>query len=319
MLARHPALLLPATVDENMLFVQVRVNGGPPSTFLISTAVPRTHVDMRLGLQVDGAAELEIGGRPVTVPSIGVMDLGFFSVVEDVKLDGILGMVVLRQFVVEMDFDAANDRLHDPGFRYAGAGEAIPIRIEKNKPYLRARLKMPRKKELVREYLVDTGSGGAIADELFKPQGEPIGPDLGRAEYVKIGRFRFDGANGTTGAMKIGGELLKRFHVIFDFPRGRMILEPNRHFADALLFDTSGLELENHPDGLKVAQVYARTPAAEAGLAAGDVLIAIDGQPAHALGLERVRRMFHQVRTHQLTVRRGERDLTLPLALRKLL
>lgn len=319
MLALLLAVLLPATIYENMFVVQLRVNGGPPSTFLISTAVPRTHVDTRMGLKADSPAELDIGGRRVTVPSVGVMDLGFFAVVEDVKLDGVLGMDVLQQFVVEMDFNSAIVRLHDPGFRYAGAGEAIPIRIEKNKPYLRAKLKMPRKKELVREYLVDTGSGGAIVDELFKPQGEPIGPDLGRAEYVKIGRFRFDGANGTTGTMRIGGELLKRFHVIFDFPRSRMILEPNRHFADALIFDTSGLELENHPDGLKVAQVYPGTPAAEAGLAAGDVVIAIDGQATRVLGLERVRQMFHQVRTHELTVRRGGRDLTLPLALRKLL
>ena len=311
---------VPATVHENMLFVQVRVDGGAPKTFLVDTAVPRTFAGTHLGLKADVEAELDIGGRRVRVPKIGVMDLGFFAVTEDLPLDGILGMDVFQQFAVEMDFDSALVRLHDAAdYRYDGGGEVVSVTIEKSKPFLRARLKMRGKPERIRTYLLDTGSGGSLSDELFKPDGEPIGPDLGRAEYVKIGSFRFDGANGTTGGMRIGGELLKRFNLIADFSRSRIILEPSRHFRDALLFDTSGLELENDAAGLKIAQVYKRTPAADAGLAPGDLITAIDNQPTRTLGLTRVRLMFHQVRTHRLTVLRGGKEMTVTLALRKLL
>jgi len=300
---------VPATVHENMIFVEARVNGGAPGTFLVDTAAPRSFADPRLGVKADSEAELDIGGLQTKVPSLGALDLGFFSVTEDLQLDGVLGMDVLRQFAVELDFDAALVRFLPAG--YEGAGEVIPVRIEKNKPYLRAKLKMPGKPAVMDDYLLDSGSGGAIVDERF--------PGLGRAEYITIGSFRFAGANGTNGERKIGGELLKRFNVIADFARSRIILEPNRHFRDALLFDTSGLELENHEAGLKIAQVYPRTPAAEAGLAAGDIIKTIDAQPARVLGLDRVRKMFHQVRTHTLTVLRGGKELTITLKLRTLI
>ena len=311
---------VPATVHENMLFVQARINGGAPATFLVDTAAPRSFVDSRLGVKADTEAELDIGGVRVKTPKIGTMALAFFATSEDLHLDGILGMDVFQQFAVELDFDAALVRFHPAEeYRYSGTGEVIPVRIDKNKPYIQTQLKMPGAAAMTREYLLDTGSGGAIADELFQPKGEPIGPDLGRAEFIRIGSFRFDGANGTTGGRMIGGELLKRFNLIADFSHHRIILEPSRHFRDALLFDTSGLELENHDAGFNVVRVYPRTPAADAGLVAGDIIQAIDAQPSRVLGLIRVRLMFHQVRTHTLTVQRGGQELTITLKLRRLL
>lgn len=297
---------VPATVHENMLFVEARVNGGVPATFIVHTGASRTVVDPRLGVKADSEAELDIGGLRVKIPRIGTMDLGFFAISEDLKLDGVLGMDVFRQFAIELDFDAALVRFLPPGSE--GGGEAIPIRIEKNQPYLRAKLKMPGAKAVMRDYLLDTGSGGSISDELF--------PGLGRADYIIIGAFRFDGANGIGGGRRIGGELLKRFNVLADFSRNRVFLEPSRHFRDALLFDTSGLELENHANGFKVVQVEPRAPGAEAGLAIGDVITAIDG--SRVLGLTRVRLMFHQVRTHTLTVRRGGEERTITIKLRRL-
>jgi hypothetical protein len=299
-------LTVPATVHENMLFVEARVNGGAPGTFLVDTAAPRTFVDPRLGVKAESEAELDIGGLDVKVPKIATMDFGSFATTEDLKLDGVLGMDVLQQFAVELDFDAALVRFLPAG--YEGRGEVVPIRMEKNQPYLRAKLKMPGKPAMTREYLLDTGSGGAIVDELF--------PGLGRSEFFVIGSYRFDGANGIGGGRKIGGELLKRFNVIADFSRNRIILEPSRHVRDALLFDTSGLELENDARGFRVVEVQPRTPAAEAGLAIGDIITAIDG--SRTLGLTRVRLMFHEVRTHTLTVQRGDGELTITLHLRRL-
>ncbi|HEX8407504.1 MAG TPA: aspartyl protease family protein [Thermoanaerobaculia bacterium] len=311
------AISVPADVYENMLFVDVRVNGSPPRSFLLDTAVPKTMLDRRIHRK---SARLDIGGLELRVDDPGTIDLSFFESAEGRRLDGILGMDLFTRYAVEMDYDAGLVRFHEAAtFEYGGTGAVVPLVIADGKPFLDAKLKMPGQPERVRRYLVDSGSGGALADDLFMPEGEPVGPNLGRAEYVELGPFRFEGANGITGAMKIGGELLKRFTVIADFSRSRMMLEPNRHFRDAMLFDTSGLELEQVKAGLRVVQVYPRTPAADAGLRKGDVILRIDRQPALTLGIERVRRMFHQVRTHQLTILRGGKESQVTLALRLLI
>lgn len=310
------AVSVPAEVYENMLFVDASVR-GKPLRMLVDTAAPRTTFDPRSGVKDGEAVELDIGGQVFRAPKAGMMDLAFFETSEGLHLDGVLGMDLFQRFAVEMDYDAGLVRLHDAGsYCYSGNADIVPVAIRGSKPFIEAKLKMPGREELTREYLLDTGSGGALVDELFEPAGEPIGPDLGRAEHVIIGRFRFEGANGTTGTARIGGELLKRFNVIADFSRNRMILEPSRHFADALLFDTSGLELDND---FRIVQVYPRTPGAEADLRKDDVIVEVDGQPVARFGLNRLRLMFHQVREHQLKIRRGEKELMVPLKLRKLL
>jgi hypothetical protein len=317
-------IAVPAEVHENMLLLDVRVNGGKPLTFLLDTAAPRTLLDPRVAAMAKvadgGAASLDIGGLVFRAEKTSLLDLAFFEPLEGRALHGILGMDLFRAFAVEMDFDAGMVRFHDaPTFRYEGDGEVVPVTITKDRPFLTAKLKLRGKEEVERSYLIDSGSAGALSDPLFKPQGEPIGPDLDRAEYVAIGSFRFAGANGTTGDLKIGGELLKRFNIIADFARSRMILAPNRHFGDALLFDTSGIDFEQTATRFKIGQVYPRTPGAEAGLKVGDVILKIDGQPALTLGLIRVRLMFHQVRTHMLTIARDGKTLAVPLRLRRLL
>jgi hypothetical protein len=45
------------------------------------------------------------------------------------------------------------------------------------------------------------------------------------ADEVRLGRLRFPKVVGYSGGMKIGGALLRRFKVIFNYPRNRMILE----------------------------------------------------------------------------------------------
>lgn len=66
--------------------------------------------------------------------------------------------------------------------------------------------------------------------------------------------------NGVTGAdpMILGGELFHRF-TAFSIKAGyKMILEPNRHFRDAFIFDTFGVELNLEPqlNGFKVGYFF---------------------------------------------------------------
>ena len=83
----------------------------------------------------------------------------------------------------------------------------------------------------------------------------------------------------------LGGGVLRRFTVAFDYANRRMYLKPNAHVNEFDNFDRSGLWLLSDGDALKVADVAAGSAGDQAGLRAGDRITAIDGQAVaqHAL------------------------------------
>ena len=105
---------------------------------------------------------------------------------------------------------------------------------------MRGKILVPGQGLAEREWLVDTGSGDALNDDLLaattgeKKQltgGRGLGKEFqvtqASADRVELGRFRFRNVSGVTGGMKIGGGLLRCFTVLFDYPAKQMILEPN--------------------------------------------------------------------------------------------
>jgi S1-C subfamily serine protease len=128
------------------------------------------------------------------------------------------------------------------------------------------------------------------------------------------------GVSGGTGL--IGGEVLHRFTVIFDYNRQRIILEPNRHLRDESSVDASGADLRLAPESksFRVHSVRKGSPAAEAGLQEGDLITAIDRTPSTEFNLDQAQRMFaRDGREYLLNVRRGSELLQIRIKLRKLL
>jgi C-terminal processing protease CtpA/Prc len=120
----------------------------------------------------------------------------------------------------------------------------------------------------------------------------------------------------------IGGELLQRFKVIFDYAHKRMILEPNAGLAEPFEYDMSGIRLRAEGEDfktLKVRRVVENSPATEAGLREGDLISAIDGKPTVELSLSQINHMFKQEgKEYLLVINRGEEKKQIKLKLRRL-
>src|SRR5262249_9689078 len=121
----------------------------------------------------------------------------------------------------------------------------------------------------------------------------------------------------------IGGEVLRRFAVILDYRRQRMIITPNEDFSQSYETGMSGALLTAEGADLNTIKVYKTiedSPAALAGLLPGDIVVSIDGKPTSAMNLEQVNEMLKQEgRTVLLSIKRGNRILTVQIRFRRLI
>ena len=111
----------------------------------------------------------------------------------------------------------------------------------------------------------------------------------------------------------LGGEIFRRFKFILDIRRRQLILEPNSLIDAPFEEDMSGIDIAGDgPDfsNYVVNEVEADSPAAKAGVAEEDVLVAIDGRPASGFTLDEIRRMMRQDGSeYLLTLKRGDKTV----------
>jgi hypothetical protein len=274
----------------------------------------------------------------------------------DRVVDGVIGYTLFSRYVVEIDYQSLVVNLYEPkAYQYTGSGESIPIRILSNLPFARMKIPIEGRKPLEGEFIVDLGAGrftvilntplvesnnllAAAQKTIREPGAEGVGGDVkllvGRLPRLQLGSFTLanpvvhfaQDRKGTLASSDfsgvIGGELLHRFKVIFDYAHKRMILEPNASFADRFEYDMSGIRLRAEGADyktLRVRRVVENSPATEAGVREGDLISAIDGKPTAELSLSQLNHMFKQEgKEYLLGVIRGEEKKQTKLKLRRL-
>jgi hypothetical protein len=270
-------------------------------------------------------------------------------------IDGILGSEIFHRCVVEIDYQTQTIKLH-PANTYTASpqGVIIPISLVRRRPFVRAQIKFPGREAIEGKFIIDTGdSSGLSLHSRFVQKhallsqvsnGIPhftsgIAGEakeiLGRAEHFLLGEkvierpvVAFSQAEkGSTADASydgaIGGEILRRFKLTLDYSRGQMILEPNGNLAAPFEVDMSGMDLVAQGKAfatIQVLRVYENTPASQAGLRPGDILLEINGTAAGELGLEQVRQLFKlDEREYHLSLQRDGLPLHVGLVTRRLI
>ena len=221
-------------------------------------------------------------------------------------LQGMLGYELFRRIIVQVDYRDQTLTLIDPAkFDHADAGTAIPFEFTEQMPEVagsfegipgRFRIDTGARSELTLtspfaadhnereqhprgiEAISGSGIGGVSRSYVTRSSGLQLG-DLQLDNIVTELSTQQKGAFADPSyAGNIGGGLLKRFTVTFDYGHQLIYLKPRTDAVpDTGTYDRAGIWLQAAHEGIKVVDVVKDGPAARAGLQAGDVIRAVDG------------------------------------------
>ena len=245
-------------------------------------------------------------------PGLNVENLNFhinnYEVLSSVygeRIDGIIGYSFFSRYIVQINFDSLWIDIYSPGkFSYPSRGylmnpifTSLPI----------VNLDVRDKRKLNSHFYFDTGAGlcflmsERFADDsvILLKKRKPVITQaegmLGRlvmkqtlVREVKVGPYRFhqvptylydDVYNVTSypfaGGL-LGNELLRRFNITLNYPQRQIYLLPNSHFPEPFDYSYTGLGMYFIQGKIIIGEIIDGSPAAKAGLKAGDEIIAIN-------------------------------------------
>jgi len=313
-----------------------------------------------------------------------------FSPTLGVPIHGIIGNDLFRDFVVEINYKRRFIKFYDPGGYKHPEGrrsQTLPLTINHNKPYIDGNVLVQDDKHVGVRLLIDTGSSDAVwlfpdADKGLEVPANNYDDFLGKGlsgeifgkrtivNLIRFGDFSFKDAKAAFPDMQsfsslkavgsrngsIGGEILRRFNVVFNYPNNEVTLTKNGNYKDAFHFNMSGIELQHngvryiaeriadqrgvvHNDEksfgdvqilmenrtrlslvpeIIVSGIRAGSPAEEAGLQEGDVILAVNGKRVHRYKLQEIMHMLNEKEGKRIRVliERYNRDLLFSFVLR---
>jgi Aspartyl protease/PDZ domain len=374
-ISANNSVKIPFELSSNLILLQAKVNDSGPLWFILDTGADSTVIDSELAKDLrltprgkvvgtgsaGTAPAIVYRGVSIELPNVEALNLkisglpiDFLSAPLGRKISGVIGNDILKELVVEVDYANQVINLYEPkSYKYSGAGVVLPITIEENLPFVRARISLASRAPIAGKFELDSGSTGAttfntpfvdrfrLLDSISRTSKTRLGGVGGTAQAfsarlksMRFGSFelqnsvarfsratRGDDASSKYGGL-IGGEILRRFKMVFDYSRRQVILEANAYFSEPFEVDMSGLDLATEGEDYSIVvvnEVEKNSPGSEAGIQEEDIIEAIDGRPAKELTINQIRKMFMQHgKEYLVSLKRGQTDVRTKLRLRRL-
>ena len=307
---------------------------------------------------------------------------------------GIIGYELFRDFVVELNYGAQNVKFHDPE-HYSHTTKkkslTLPLDVVNRKAFIQGTVMIEESEDIPVKLLVDTGSSDALwlfhnpekgidipekhyEDYLGKGLNGDIFGKRTKVSGIKIGHYELNDAKAafpyreSFSSIKnlgnrngsVGGEILRRFNIVFDYPNQRITLKKNNKFSEPFQYNMAGIELQHNgvrylaeriadsrgivrsgkesdtfgnvqilfqnrtrlslvPE-IIVSGIRAGSPAQEAGLREGDVILAVNGKKVHNYKLQEILKMLNEKEGKKVRVliERYDRNLTFNFILKNM-
>ena len=205
-------------------------------------------------------------------------DINFSSQL-GIPVHGIVGYEFFKNHFIEINYNRKKISIYKNNESFSikriKKYDEIPIALELQKPYIETFISL-NNKEIKTKLLVDSGSSDALwlfeskiniqssktyfNDFLGRGFSGNIYGKRSRIEKFKIGKTEMfypttsfpdslslqnanvvEGRNGS-----IGGEILKRFDVLFDYKNKKMYLKKNANFDEPFNYNMSGIEIQHN-------------------------------------------------------------------------
>lgn len=271
------------------------------------------------------------------------------------KVHGLIGMEKFRNLVVTTNYDR-NLLVFSLPENYSPPARSviIPLSLNRGKPYMTARVALDDGSINEMWLMIDSGANHPLLLEIdslsdYRPKksidaiiGKGLGGNLhgsfARVNWLMLGNYRLDDVitsftdsylpgsvssrvqrNGTLGSGSLG-----RFRVTFDYTNQRMILQKGNKFRQPFEYNMSGLAFRAIGSGFylfEVSEVIPGSPAAEAGVKSGDVLVSINGKATFGMKLGDINQLLSQKQgsgINMMVLREGKR-MDFRFKLRKLI
>jgi hypothetical protein len=238
---------------------------------------------------------------------------------------GILGYELFSRFVVKINYEKKILTVYLPKkFKPARKYQRLPITIEDTKPYVVAEVTLTSGEKIDAKLLMDSGASHgllmepssdarikvplhSVSSQIGRGIGGEITGKVGRIKSIKLGKYNlenpivnFPDPNSYMDSLKIGktkrngtigGEILSRFTVIFDFSKEAAYIKKNTAFKKKFYYNLSGLTVKAKGSDLntfEITEVRNQSAAKNADIQAGDIIISINGISTRDLNLNQI-------------------------------
>jgi hypothetical protein len=272
------------------------------------------------------------------------------------SVHGILGYELFSRFVVKIDYERKIMTVMLPeklrlGKRY----QVLPIKIEDTKPYLETEIKQENGTKKIVKLMVDSGaSHGIMLDPQSDPEilvpdsaiscivGHGLGGDIrgksGRLSYLKFGNYLLENVivnypdkNSYMDTLKassafrngtLGGDLLSRFTVVYNFSNETIAIKKNASFKKGFYYNLSGLTISAQGPRLNkfiITDVRKKSASARAGLLIGDEIVEINSFLTNEIKLEEINGILNKKagKKVNLGIKRGSEIIKVKIVLEK--
>ncbi len=252
--------------------------------------------------------DIDIAGIELRNLTVAIIDLSEITEAIGRSMDIVLGKEVFNRMIVDVDYPNAQLAFHEPSaFEFEETGHSLQL-FPNGQGH--RHIEASANGSPASQFQIDTGSGSTVdffhaftSDHQLLDDATRVSTKLSGgvggemiSRVASVDTFDFagyqltnvpagfppsgDGFYGnSTFAGNIGAGILGRFRVIFDYSRNRMhVIAPDNWDTKPFQRSRIGFSLEPAEEGMRITHVASGSPAEQASLEVGDVIVKIDGQ-----------------------------------------